>query len=213
MKVLQTGVLLFLTCCLLTACGQSVPQETENNIISAEETIPETAEETAPEASGMEIPENKTRPDGTADIHVTIESVEVSLTDLQANAYIVPVYVALDQNAGINYAEWGAFYDSRCTVEQVPFDNQVDFDTVCSVNAEKHFFWTAWATANSFPYTGNLIRLDVTLPQDAKAGDTFPITYSPVSMADKPHVWNDTENNWVQDGVVGWTDGGITVTE
>ena len=209
MKFLKTGMFLFLTCCLLTACGQTVSQEAENNTVSVEET----AEETVAETSGIEIPDNKTRPDGTADIHVTIENVEVSLEELKTNEYIVPVYVALDQNSGINYAEWGAFYDARCTIEQVPFDDEVDFDTVCSVNAEKHFFWTAWATANDNPHTGNLIRLDVTLPQDVKAGDVFEITYSPVSMADKPHIWNSSQNNWVTDGVVGWTDGGITVTE
>ncbi|MBE6875466.1 MAG: hypothetical protein E7496_01870 [Ruminococcus sp.] len=211
MKAFKTGMLLFLTGCLLlaSACGQTASQETENNTAS----VAETAEETLPETSGIEIPENKTYPDGTADIHVTIESVEVSLADLKTNDYVVPVYVTLDQNSGINYAEWGAFYDSRCTVEQVPFDNDVIFDTVCSVNTEKHFFWTAWATANDNPQTGNLVRLDVTLPQDAKAGDTFDITYSPVSMADRPHIWNNSENDWVADGVVGWTDGGITVTE
>ena len=209
MKFFKTGVFLLLTCCLLTACGQTVSQESETDTAS----VAETAEETVPESSAVDIPENKTRPDGTADIHVTIESVEVSLEELKANEYIVPVYVALDQNAGINYAEWGAFYDARCNIEQVPFDEKVSFDTVCSVNTEKHFFWTAWATANDNPHTGNLIRLDVTLPEDAKAGDVFAVTYSPVSMADKPHVWNSSQNNWVAEGVVGWTDGGITVTE
>ena len=209
MKFLKTGMLLLLTCGLLTACGQTVPQETENNTVS----VQETAEETVPETSDVAIPENKTYPDGTADIHVTVESVEVSLDELKTNEYTVPVYVALDQSSGINYAEWGAFYDARCTVEQVPFDDEVDFDTVCSINAEKHFFWTAWASSNDNPYTGNLIRLDVTLPEDTKAGDVFAITYSPVSMADKPHVWNSSENDWVKDGTVGWTDGGITVTE
>ncbi len=219
MKVLKKSLLLML-CGSLLICASCAKKEEastgEAEITPEEYTIFTGADESEAPATkaALQTPENQTREDGTADIYVTIPTVEVSVADLKANEYVVPVYVSLDQNSGITYAEWGASYDKRCTLEYEKFDSQVVFNNiVCSVNEEAHFFWTAWASSDSDPRTGNLILLNVKLPADAKAGDSYPITYAPVSLANKPHVWNDTKNNWVKDGVVGWSDGGITVTE
>ena len=215
MKSLKKNLLMILTCCVMlcTACGKNTA-ESSSDASSQPETQPFTlSTEGLVTRAPFETPINETRVDGTADIHVTIQSVEISLADLQANNYTVPVYVELDQNAGITYAEWGAEYDSRCTVTSDSYDDNVRFDVVCSINDEKHFLWTAWASANLNERTGALTLLNVKLPEDAKAGDTFPVTYAEVSLADKPHVWNSFDTSWVNSGVVGWTDGGITVTE
>ena len=169
----------------------------------------DTNQETAVPAE--QIPVNETKPDGTCDIHVTIQSVEVSEAELKENNYVVPVYVELDQNAGITYAEWGAEYDSRCTLDYTSFGENVDFNTVCSINEENHFFWTAWASSENITQPGNLILLKLTLPKDAKAGDEFPVTYASFSHGGKAHVWNNNEKDWVTEGIIGWTDGGITV--
>jgi hypothetical protein len=213
MKSLNKALLLFLTGCLLmgTSCGKNTNSSGD---ASQSETQPFTLSTQGLVTRAPEnVPHNETRTDGTADIHVTIPEISISLADLKANDYTVPVYIELDQNSGINYAEWGAEFDSRCTVTSDAFDDNVRFDVVCSINDEKHFFWTAWASANTNPHTGNLVLLNVKLPEDAAAGDTFPITYASYSLADKPHVWNNTETDWVKSGVVGWKDGGITVTE
>ncbi len=215
MKSLKKNLLLLLTGCMLlcTSCGTAGNSSTADTA-SQPETQPFTlSTEGLATRAPVKIPVNETRADGTADIYVTIQSVEVSLDELKANDYTVPVYVHLDQNAGINYAEWGASYDSRCTVTSDNKDENIRFDIVCSINEESHFLWTAWASANLNESTGNLVLLKVKLPMDAKAGDTFPIKYAEMSLADKPHVWNSSENNWAEDGVVGWTDGGVTVTE
>ena len=219
MSVFKKTLLLLIGCSLLccTACAkQEETSQAQAEITPEEYTIfTGAADSEAPATKApLQTPENETREDGSADIYITIPTVEVSLADLKSSDYTVPVYVALEQNAGLTYAEWGASYDKRCTLEYEKFDSQVTFNNiVCSVNEEQHFFWTAWASSDSDPRTGNLILLNIKLPADAKAGDSYPITYEPVSLANKPHVWNDTKNNWVKDGVVGWTDGGITVTE
>lgn len=209
MKIAKYSVILLLAVCMtgFCACGKSA----DNGSASGKPA--EQAESKVPKQT-VEIV-NETRADGTADIFVSIEKKEISVSDLKSSGYVVPVYVSLEQNAGINYTEWGATYDPRCKVEANTSDENVRFDTVYSVNAEENFVWTAWATANLNEHSGNLLLLKVTLPKNAKAGDTFPIVYSPMSKAKspKPHIWKNSEKDWVKDGVIGWSDGGITVTE
>ncbi|GEM_PF-1309001 len=218
-----TKLLAVLLCgCLLTgtSCGKN---NSSSDSVSVEST-PQTEKLVIPEEGIVTVPpspettaSNQAKADGSYDIYVTIQSVEISLEELKNNNYTVPVYVSLDQNSGITYTEWGAYYDSRCTLEYDVFDREVYFDTVCSVNEEEHFFWTAWASANLNQRDGNLILLNLTLPMDAAAGDSYPVTYASTSLANKPHVWNCVDEtksvNWAVDGSVGWQDGGITVTE
>lgn len=192
--------LLLSTACSKNASSGGVTLGNQEDASSIADTVP-----------AENIPVNETKPDGTCDIHVTIQNVEVSVKELKENNYVVPVYVELDQNAGITYAEWGAEYDSKCTLEYDAFDENVRFNTICSINKENHFFWTAWAASENNDHTGNLILLNVTLPKDASAGDTFPIKYASFSHGGKAHVWNNNEKDWVTDGVIGWTDGGVTV--
>lgn len=195
---------------LFTACGKS---SDSNNITLGNEEVPVQTQPAVSSVPSHEVPVNETKEDGTCDIHITIESVEISEADLKANDYVVPVYVNLDQNAGITYSEWGASYDSRCTLEYDTFDQNVLFDTICSVNDEEHFFWTAWASSNGNQRIGSLILLKLKLPETASAGDTFPVTYASYSLGDKAHVWDNNDISWVDSGVIGWTDGGVTVTE
>ena len=199
--LLLTGSMLMSTACSKNSNSGGVTLGNQEDASSIADAVP-----------AEQIPVNETKPDGTCDIHVTVQSVEISKADLKANDYTVPVYIELDQNAGITYAEWGANYDPKCTLEYDTFDENVRFNTICSVNEENHFFWTAWASSDNNEHTGNLILLKVKLPKDASAGDTFPITYASFSHGGKAHVWNNNEKDWVTDGVIGWTDGGITVT-
>ena len=229
-KVRCSAILAGLLCLtMFTACGGS---ETSSNYYAedpapyAEDPAPTAvssseAEAPADDAPATEkavrpapdTPVSQTKDDGTSDIHVTIESVEISLNDLKAQNYTVPVYVTLEENSGISYSEWGASFDERCSVVTNPDDEEVRFDTVCSINTEKHFFWTAWSAASIREKPGKLLSLLVTLPEDAAPGDVYAITYAPVSQANMLHSWANSETDWVKSGYVSWTDGGITVTE
>ena len=105
MKVLKKSLLLMLCGCLLICASCAKKEESssgEAEITPEEYTIFTGADESEEPAakSALQTPENKTREDGTADIYVTIPTVEVSVADLKANEYVVPVYVSLDQNSG-----------------------------------------------------------------------------------------------------------------
>ncbi|MDE5791910.1 MAG: hypothetical protein K2H66_00105 [Oscillospiraceae bacterium] len=154
--------------------------------------------------------ENNPREDGTSDIHVKIESVEISLEDLQAQNYVVPVMITLDENAGISYAEWGALVDSRCTF--TADNSEMDLSVYYSINEEQNFMWTAWSSGSQIKEgEADLLKLEVTLPQDAAVGDKYEINYQSISLAEKPHSWSSNNDNWVTNGYVTWTDGGITI--
>ncbi len=144
--------------------------------------------------------------------HITVHSVELTLQELKAKDYVVPVCVSLDKNAGITYSEWGVNVDKRCTFTVDEETDDLAFAVYHSINEKESFMWTAWASGSEvITKTGNLIWLNVTLPRTAAAGDSYAITYADWSKADKPHVWNSTENDWVKDNAVTWTDGSITV--
>ena len=190
------------------------------NIVScAKHSGSDSSETTAPESisgeSGTKAPiETRSKASKEdADIYVTIQQVEISLDDLKERDYVVPVYIVLEKNAGITYSEWGVHYDERCTVENgnVP---TAGFSTVASINDEEHFVWSAWASPDGADYPGILLKLDVTIPQNAALGDTYPITYANVSLMNTSHIWNNfSGENWADTGKVGWEDGGITITE
>lgn len=144
------------------------------------------------------------------DIHITVESVEISLSELAAQNYTVPLLVSLDKNAGITYSEWGVTVDSRCTFEAN--NKGMDFTTYYSINNDAHFLWTAWTSGTEiYDFTGTLLQLNITLPRDASAGDCYTVTYADWSLADKAHIWSDGSTDWAEDGSVTWTDGKITV--
>lgn len=146
----------------------------------------------------------------SAKLHVTIETVDVSLDELKAQDYTVPLVVTLDKNPGITYSEWGLKLDSRCTY--TTDSKGLDFSTVSFINDEKHFLWTAWTSgAQVTDYDGSLLKLNVKLPMDAKSGDSYQIAYADVSLADAAHIWVGGDNDWVKSGQVGWTDGGVNV--
>ncbi len=148
-------------------------------------------------------------------MHIAVETVEISLSDLKAQNYTVPVRVDLVKNAGITYSEWGLKLDERCTfaVQKKP-DEPLALTVYHAENPEQHFIWTAWASGTQvIDETGAILFVDVTLPEDAKAGDHYTVEYADWSLADKGHVWSNDSDEWAASGDVTWTDGGVTVTE
>lgn len=199
MKYRNTGACLaaLLLAAAMTGCGN-----TQNNpASSSSESKAETT--TAPQ---------KDKTDSKH--HITVHSVELSLNDLKAKNYTVPVCVSLDKNAGITYSEWGVNVDKRCTFTVDEETDDLAFMVYHSINEKENFMWTAWASGSEVnTKTGNLIWLNVTLPRTAAAGDSFTIEYADWSKADKPHMWSNLNDktDWVSSNAVTWTDGTITV--
>ncbi len=205
MKLRNTGIfmaMLFCAACL-TGCGEG---ESDSSAADSANSAAESSAETEAAQETTEMTPGKH--------HIVIESAEVSLADLKAQDYTVPIMVTLDKNAGIIYSEWGAWVDERCTFTA---DNQVmglAFQTYYSINEEKNFIWTAWASAGTEnAYSGWMILLNIVLPEDAAPGDTYTIEYADMSLADKPHIWKSSSTDWAENGDVTWKNGVITVTE
>lgn len=143
-------------------------------------------------------------------LHITVETVDVSLDDLKANDYTVPLLISIDKNPGINYSEWGLKLDERCTY--TADESGMKYATVSFINDEKHFLWTAWTSgADIKTATGSLLTLYVTVPQDAKPGTTYSVEYADWSLANAAHIWQGGDNDWVSTDQVSWTDGGVVI--
>ena len=169
-----------------------------------------TASPGAENSEGDALPKSDTSV-AAGSLHVSIETVSISLDQLKAQDYTVPVLVTLDKNPGVIYTEWGLHIDPKCTF--TADSDECKVQTVHVENAEKHFLWTAWTTASLFKGTGSLLEVQLKLPLDAKAGDTYTITYADTSLADKGDIWNDGSTDYANiDGGVTWTNGGVKVT-
>ena len=195
--------LLVLTLCMLTVltgCGSTTSNESGEETGAPSEFLPDGSSPIAED-------------DGAAEelLHVTVENVKISVDELKAQDYTVPVTVIIDKNPGITYSEWGLNIDSKCTFTAT--SDGLPFNTVSATNDENHFLWTAWTSTSNDETTGALLQVDVKLPMDAAPGSTYTISYADTSFADKPHVWSSSANDYAAAGQVGWTDGGITVTD
>ncbi|MDE5754197.1 MAG: hypothetical protein K2H89_06635 [Oscillospiraceae bacterium] len=226
MKFLKfSKVLSVLTGCVcvmaLTGCKKQEEPQSDSSAdspVSTQDAVVddgEVEEITTPvltENSVEKIPQNQTKSDGTSDIHVTVESVEVTLDELKAQDYVVPVMITIDENSGISYAEWGVLVDERC--KYTADNRKLDYSVYYSINEEENFMWTAWsAGADILDDIGNLLKLEVIIPEDAAVGDSYGIKYQAMSLAEKPHVWSTDADDWVRNGYISWTDGGITIVD
>ena len=150
-------------------------------------------------------------PADSGKLHVSVATVDISMDQLKAQDYKVPVLVTLDKNPGIIYSEWGLHIDPKCTFTSD--SDECKFKTVYVNNDEQHFVWTAWVNSAVYTKTGSLLQVELKLPMDAKPGDFFTVGYADTSLAKKGDVWSDGETDYANmDGGVTWTDGGVNIT-
>ncbi len=204
----QKNIAFFLAGCLLLSafagCGKNQTNaSSESAPVSQDSPAVESVAETSPENSATSANTDKK-------MLITIDTVEVTMDELKEQDYKVTLYVTLEKNAGISYSEWGLSYDERC--EMSASKSQLDYNTVYAFNAEKPFLWTAWSGgAEISDYETPVLRLTMTLPEDAGIGDFYPVTYASTSLANTPHKWSDGKNDWVALDEVAWNDGGVKV--
>ncbi len=200
MKLRNTAVLLSMLALLLTGCGKEEPAVSQTEGTEKAQAAGET------EAATQAADKGK--------VHINVETVEISLSDLKAQDYTVPVIITLEENAGVTYTEWGLSVDERCTFAVDEEAEDLAMTVYHAINEEQHFLWTAWASAGEpNTRTGKLMVLDVTIPENAKAGDFYTVDYADWSLADKPHVWSSNDNSWGESEDVTWVDGGIQIIE
>lgn len=135
---------------------------------------------------------------------VTIEQVTVSLEELSAANYQVPVWVRVSPNPGVNALEFGVTCElpyetitsarSASTYASLPTagdqslvanaaDRWSTLDAEMTVKAstvEPGLTWMTFAKDTNDKEKLNFAMLLVTVPETAKAGDVFPINYAAV---------------------------------
>ena len=137
-------------------------------------------------------------------VTLEIDQVKLTLDELKAQNYQVPVYINLTDNAGISAVEFGLNVDARIT----------DYTLVKNATVAKRLGVTApdvsmtSSTAGAFSWLGlasdsmltgelSMICVYVTIPQDAAPGDKYDIKYSKDNgahlggTADKSEIWEN----------------------
>lgn len=193
-----------LACCMLLAVSGCSSGTNSNPDTGNSVPTPSTVAEGTPSDKNGYTPEDEK-------LHITVESVDVTVDELKANDYQVLLTVDLDKNPGFTSAQWGLQFEKNCTSIKGSNTGMI-VGTVHAVNDDTHFLWTAWAGTESTD-TGGLLKVGVTLPRDAKPGNTYTVTYADTSATGAAHQWKSTNANWVEEDAVGWTDGVITVVE
>lgn len=146
----------------------------------------------------------------TDGISIEIDRVTLTMDELAALNYTVPIYVRLTENAGFDAAEFGVEIDERCT-----FDKDIKWldydDGYAAVNGD--LVWRVLANFDDWHSTGTILKLNITLPEDAAVGDSYSINYC--EQAYKSHIWNSgsTGTNYIAEEKVQWTDGLIEIIE
>ncbi len=149
-------------------------------------------------------------------VTIEIDQKTLTLEELEACDYTVPIYARLTENAGINAFEFGITVDARCTYEIVTASRKaldlggeaLDF----SPSGNKaDIAWFAWAYGEVETITGTMALVMVTLPENAQPGDSFAVDY--VEFYSQSHVWYESlsETDFVKNGTVDYTSGGIRI--
>ena len=215
-KILALALAASLLC--LTACsGQTSTQEGNGTAAPVASSADPVTEDTTPSATeGATGADQFVNAAGTnkEKLHIEIEQKEISLEELKANEYKVPVLVNITQNPGVKYYEWGAYLDSSSPCTMTTNNMSTDYKTFSSVSDDGRTLWAAWSGgAEEWDYAGSMLEITLTVPMDAQPGASYPIHYLTWSLGDTPHVWSGSAGDWSKDNAVGWTDGGVTITE
>ncbi|MDE5792339.1 MAG: hypothetical protein K2H66_02305 [Oscillospiraceae bacterium] len=154
-------------------------------------------------------------------IQVAIDKKTLTLDELKALNYQVPIFVRLEENAGVSAIEFGLQVDNRCDYSVIKNSARayqltgefLDISMVYATNS--NFIWTAWASAETDTYMENLLLLIVDIPTTVSGGEKFSIDYQTKGYGSSTsiHLWKDvlSGKNYVADGEVSYTDGYIQI--
>ncbi len=150
-------------------------------------------------------------------VTIAIDQKTMTVEELAAANYTVPIFVRIEENAGVNAVEFGVEVDDRCTFTVVnnpiaamqQAGEMIAWTMTFETNGQ--LTWQTWANATVDTTTGfGIVAYMVTVPEaEAVPGAKFDITY--VEEASKLNIWNNGIDNvnHVAAGTVDWTDGFI----
>lgn len=149
---------------------------------------------------------------------IAIEQITVSLDELAAANYQVPVMVKVNPNPGVNALEFGVKCDLDYTTitKSKELKNYKDLATagdsiadgldatmtVKSSAVEPGLTWMTFAVADTDETLENFVMLLVKVPEDAKSGDTYAIDYAEVGAGGaSKNIFQVKENGTTTDYV------------
>ena len=154
-------------------------------------------------------------------IQVAIDQKTLTLDQLRALNYQVPIFVRLEENAGVNAVEFGIQVDSRCGYSVIADSDEAmelagEYLSIGMTYATNgNFVWTAWASSRTNTSMKKLLLLMVDIPTTVSGGEKFSIDYQTKGYGSSTsiHLWKDvlSGKNYVADGEVSYTDGYIQI--
>ena len=152
-------------------------------------------------------------------IQVAIDRKTLTLDELKALNYQVPIFVRLEKNAGLRSIEFGLQVDSRCDYSVITNTVTSEELTGESLHASMfystngNFIWTAWASAQMDASMKKLLLLIVDIPTTVSGGEKFDVDYQKNGLGSpsSPHLWKNGSKDYVADGEVSYTDGYIQI--
>lgn len=141
---------------------------------------------------------------------IEIDKITLTLDELAAMDYTVPVFVNITNNPGFDAAEFGVSVDERCAYEADI--KWLTYDDGFSMSNHE-LTWRTLAGYTNWYKTGSVLKLEVTVPADAQVGDLYNIDYVPSAF--KNHIWysNSTGRNYISLDAVDWSDGYISIVD
>jgi hypothetical protein len=137
-------------------------------------------------------------------VTLSIDQVELSLEEVQAMDYLVPVYANLTQDGteGLNAVEFGidvpdcdfTVYTNRKQAQKVFADANIDWSMTMKTNDT--LTWLTWASATADAEDNTVALVAVKIPEDAQPGDIYYVNY--VAQGDSPNIWRTAVD---EDGV------------
>ncbi len=136
---------------------------------------------------------------------LTISAVQTTMESLTENA-TVAVDVTLGNNPdGFLATSFGISYDPALTLEYVESQQAAGKAHCSAINADEHLVWFSGASAGAdtagMDSAETIFILHFTLPEDAAAGQSFPVTFQWNNADQKQGYWHITDRSNVIGGV------------
>ncbi len=152
----------------------------------------------------------------------SVEALAAADIDAQAEGYQIPIYVELTKNAGMSAFEFGVSADNGALIafddENDELEGKLCPDGIAPRVGEKTDVkgWLAFAATKTVTKTGKIVMMVVTVPETAKAGDVYNLTYLKKSN-ERSEKWADATVaelvNYVENGDVLSVDGWIKIAD
>ncbi|MDE5753218.1 MAG: hypothetical protein K2H89_01535, partial [Oscillospiraceae bacterium] len=176
--------------------------------------------------SSMPVSQNYTATASDKLVQVAIDQKTLTLDELEALNYQVPVFVRTDLSGGLNAVEFGIRVDDQCSCSVINSHTQaeklagesLDIHMTYATNAENgNFTWATWASDRDNTTMNRLLLLMVDVPKTVSGGEKFDIRYQTTGINPTrvySHLWKNSEKfDYVAADEVDYTDGYIEILE